>query len=69
MVEKTGYWTSPPKPKPDVGLVKITGLDVPFLDLVWFLVKVGLASLPALVIVSTAIATITPFLAGVIRGL
>ena len=30
--------------------VKITGLDIPFWDLVWFMVKLSLASIPALFI-------------------
>lgn len=49
--------------------VKITGVRIPFFDLVWLLAKVALASLPAALIVGLIYAMVYALLSGSIGGL
>ncbi|WP_181149445.1 hypothetical protein [Salinibacter sp. 10B] len=49
--------------------VKITGIRIPFLDLVWLLTKVALASIPAALLVGLIYAMIYALLTGSIAGI
>lgn len=49
--------------------VQITGIRVPFLDLVWLLAKVALASIPAALIVGLIYAMVYALLTGSLGGL
>lgn len=49
--------------------VQITGIRVPFLDLVWLLAKVALASIPAALIVGLIYAMVYALLSGSLGGL
>ena len=48
--------------------VKITGINIPFFDLVTLLVKLAIAAIPAIIIVSIFWAMIVGFLTGLIGG-
>ena len=45
--------------------VVISGLDIPFWDLVWFMVKLALASIPALFIIYAIMTLFTMIFGGV----
>ncbi|WP_457595761.1 hypothetical protein [Hydrogenimonas sp.] len=49
--------------------VKITGLDIPFWDLVWFMVKLALASIPALFIIYFFFAALGLLFGGIFHAL
>jgi len=45
--------------------VMISGIDIPFIDLVFLLVKIALASIPAMIIVYFAFALFTALFGGI----
>jgi hypothetical protein len=49
--------------------VVVTGLDIPFWNLVWLLVKVSIASIPAAFILIVMYAALVGFVEGVFEGL
>lgn len=49
--------------------VALKSLDIPFLDLVWFFVKAGLAAVPATVLLTLIVSGILGFVLGLFRAL
>ena len=51
-------------PKPDTSTVKVSGLDIPFFDLVWLMVKLSFAAIPAAIIIAMLWTFLIELLAG-----
>ena len=51
--------------KTEITNVRVSSLDIPFLDLMWLMVKIGVATLPAVLLVLIAYTAIVALLGSV----
>jgi hypothetical protein len=63
-IEKAAWDKKQEEKKTEIQHVKITGINVPFFQLVWFLTTLAFAAVPAIIIVVVAYSTLISAIVG-----